>query len=88
MHGCYVSGGPIIAPLPTPLPPLPAPHTRRRIVDFMADDFQKNEGIDLRKDKQALQVGVWAGRGGGVGLHWARTGGGAAAVDTSGRHEC
>ena len=26
-----------------------------RIVDFMADDFQKNEGIDLRKDRQALQ---------------------------------
>eukprot|EP00775_Hariotina_reticulata_P009349 gene9349-9512_t len=27
----------------------------KRIVDFLADDFQKNEGIDLRKDRQALQ---------------------------------
>ena len=27
----------------------------KRIVDFLADDFAKNEGIDLRKDKQALQ---------------------------------
>ena len=27
----------------------------RRIVDYLADDFQKNEGIDLRKDRQALQ---------------------------------
>lgn len=27
----------------------------RRIVDFMATDFQKSEGIDLRKDRQALQ---------------------------------
>ena len=27
----------------------------KRIVDFMADEFQKNEGIDLRKDRQALQ---------------------------------
>ena len=27
----------------------------RRIVDFVADQFQKDEGIDLRKDKQALQ---------------------------------
>jgi len=25
------------------------------VVDYLADDFQKNEGIDLRKDKQALQ---------------------------------
>jgi molecular chaperone DnaK (HSP70) len=24
----------------------------KRIVDFLADDFQKNEGIDLRKDRQ------------------------------------
>lgn len=23
----------------------------KRIVDFLADDFQKNEGIDLRKDR-------------------------------------
>ena len=27
----------------------------RRIVDFLADDFQKNEGVDLRQDRQALQ---------------------------------
>lgn len=27
----------------------------KRIVDFLAEDFQKNEGIDLRKDRQALQ---------------------------------
>jgi molecular chaperone DnaK len=27
----------------------------RRIVDWLADQFQKDEGIDLRKDKQALQ---------------------------------
>ncbi len=27
----------------------------QRIVDFVADQFQKDEGIDLRKDKQALQ---------------------------------
>jgi hypothetical protein len=27
----------------------------KRIVDYMADDFQRNEGIDLRKDRQALQ---------------------------------
>lgn len=27
----------------------------RRIVDYLADDFQKSEGIDLRKDRQALQ---------------------------------
>lgn len=27
----------------------------KRIVDFLADDFKKNEGIDLRKDRQ-----VWA----------------------------
>ncbi|NJL83291.1 MAG: molecular chaperone DnaK [Chloroflexaceae bacterium] len=27
----------------------------KKIVDFMAEDFQKSEGIDLRKDKQALQ---------------------------------
>lgn len=27
----------------------------KRIVDFLADDFQKAEGIDLRKDRQALQ---------------------------------
>jgi hypothetical protein len=32
----------------------------KRIVDFMADDFQKNEGIDLRKDRQALQRCVWS----------------------------
>lgn len=27
----------------------------KRIVDWMAEEFKKNEGIDLRKDKQALQ---------------------------------
>src|SRR5579872_5459721 len=27
----------------------------RRIVDWVADEFQKEEGIDLRKDRQALQ---------------------------------
>jgi len=27
----------------------------KRIVDFLAEDFQKNEGMDLRTDKQALQ---------------------------------
>jgi chaperone protein DnaK len=27
----------------------------KRIVDFLADDFAKAEGIDLRKDRQALQ---------------------------------
>lgn len=27
----------------------------KKIVDFMAEEFKSNEGIDLRKDKQALQ---------------------------------
>ena len=27
----------------------------KRIVDFLADEFQRNEGMDLRKDRQALQ---------------------------------
>jgi molecular chaperone DnaK len=27
----------------------------KKIVDFLADNFQANEGIDLRKDRQALQ---------------------------------
>ncbi|BAW97492.1 chaperone protein DnaK [[Synechococcus] sp. NIES-970] len=27
----------------------------KKIVDFLADEFQRTEGIDLRKDKQALQ---------------------------------
>ncbi|KAK9837796.1 hypothetical protein WJX74_005212 [Apatococcus lobatus] len=27
----------------------------KRIVDFLADDFKSNEGMDLRKDRQALQ---------------------------------
>ena len=27
----------------------------KKIVDYLAEDFQRNEGIDLRKDKQALQ---------------------------------
>ncbi|GFQ03958.1 stromal 70 kDa heat shock-related protein chloroplastic [Phtheirospermum japonicum] len=28
----------------------------KRVVDWLADDFKKNEGIDLLKDKQALQL--------------------------------
>lgn len=38
----------------------------KRIVDFLADDFQKNEGIDLRKDRW-VPVVVWCrvGLGGG-----------------------
>lgn len=27
----------------------------KRIVDFLADDFKKNEGIDLRRDRQACR---------------------------------
>jgi molecular chaperone DnaK len=27
----------------------------QRLIDFLADDFQKNEGVDLRKDAMALQ---------------------------------
>jgi len=27
----------------------------KKIVDYLAEEFQKNEGVDLRKDKQALQ---------------------------------
>ena len=27
----------------------------KRIVDYLAEDFKRNEGIDLRKDRQALQ---------------------------------
>jgi molecular chaperone DnaK len=27
----------------------------KKIVDFLAEDFKRNEGIDLRKDRQALQ---------------------------------
>ena len=27
----------------------------QRVIDFLADEFQKNNGIDLRKDRQALQ---------------------------------
>jgi molecular chaperone DnaK len=27
----------------------------KKIVDFMADDFAKKEGVDLRKDRQALR---------------------------------
>lgn len=30
----------------------------KRIVDFLADDFQKSEGIDLRKDRQVQNCGV------------------------------
>lgn len=36
----------------------------KRIVDFLADDFQKNEGIDLRKDRQ---VGLAVPRHQGLG---------------------
>jgi molecular chaperone DnaK len=37
----------------------------KRIVDFLADDFKRNEGIDLRKDRQVraralVCVCVWA----------------------------
>lgn len=28
----------------------------KRIVDFLADDFKKNEGIDLRKDRQVCKL--------------------------------
>lgn len=28
---------------------------QQRIVDWLADNFRKDEGIDLLKDKQALQ---------------------------------
>ncbi len=31
-------------------------HFDRRIVDYVAEEFKKTEGIDLREDKQALQV--------------------------------
>lgn len=44
----------------------------KRIVDWMAEDFQKSEGMDLRKDRQALQVcgsGFWWHCGGG-GCGW------------------
>ena len=27
----------------------------QRIIDFLADEFKKQEGIDLRKDRMALQ---------------------------------
>src|SRR6202035_6187534 len=41
-------------------PPAGDPHRGgddfdRRIVDYLADDFQRENGIDLRKDPQALQ---------------------------------
>ena len=29
----------------------------KRIVDWLAADFQRSEGMELRKDRQALQVG-------------------------------
>lgn len=35
----------------------------KRIVDFLADDFQKNEGIDLRKDRWAAAAGWWGADG-------------------------
>lgn len=28
----------------------------KRIVDFLADDFKKNEGMELRKDRQVCDV--------------------------------
>jgi molecular chaperone DnaK len=31
----------------------------KRIVDFLADDFQKNEGIDLRKDRCEAAEAMW-----------------------------
>ena len=49
----------------------------KRIVDWLAEEFQAAEGMDLRKDRQALQVCVCvcvcALRGG-----WRRSGLGAA----------
>lgn len=46
----------------------------KRIVDFLADDFKRNEGIDLRKDRQVtlgcasvLVVPSWEGEDGGGG---------------------
>ncbi len=32
----------------------------KRIVDYLADEFLRSEGIELRKDRQALQVD-WGG---------------------------
>lgn len=29
----------------------------KRIVDYLADDFKSNEGIDLRKDRQVGKAG-------------------------------
>ena len=30
----------------------------KRIVDFLADDFKRNEGIDLRKDRQVMTMAL------------------------------
>ena len=38
----------------------------KRIVDWLAEDFQKAEGLDLRKDRQALQVRPCGAEGGGA----------------------
>jgi molecular chaperone DnaK (HSP70) len=35
----------------------------KRIVDYLADDFQKNEGIDLRKDRQVSSALQTTGNG-------------------------
>src|ERR1700739_4120659 len=40
---------------PAGAPPLGGDDFDRRIVDYLADDFQRENGIDLRKDPQALQ---------------------------------
>lgn len=39
----------------------------KRIVDFLADDFKRNEGIDLRKDRQ-----VWLQAPAAFGFHQLR----------------
>ena len=39
----------------------------RRIVDYVAGEFEKENGIDLRKDKQALQRLLDAGESGQEG---------------------
>lgn len=50
----------------------------KRIVDFLAEDFRKSEGIDLRKDRQALQVRRRQGVAGRAGVEqrgrWVRSG--------------
>ena len=56
----------------------------KRIVDWLAGDFQKAEGIDLRKDRQALQVGCWLA-GGSLGAAAAASGG---QLGFAGVHRC